>query len=395
MPVKISLAERMSWISESSTMKVSAAADKLKAEGVDVIVFGAGEPDFPTPDNIKQAAAAAIANNFTRYTAASGTLELKKAVCERHRKDFGTDYAPAECCISVGGKHSIFNLMQILVDPGDEVIIPAPYWVTYADVVSYSQGKSVFVETREADGFEVTAAMIEKAMTPKTKLIIVNSPNNPTGAVLAQEEFARIVALAHREGVYVLTDECYSQLVYDGKPYSAAAFPEAKNTVIVSGSLSKNYAMTGWRIGFTLSPAPIAKAMGTLQSQSTSNPTSVAQKAAVEALNGPQDSIQVMLAEYKRRRDFVVARLNTIPGLTCAMPKGAFYAYPNISSAFGKAGIKNSLDFAEQLLEKVSVAAVPGAAFGTDDYLRISYATSMAELERGLDRIDEFMRGLA
>ncbi len=395
MPVTISLAERMSWISESSTMKVSAAADKLKAEGVDVIVFGAGEPDFPTPDNIKKAAEAAIENNFTRYTAASGTLELKKAVCERHRLDFGTGYAPGECCISVGGKHSIFNLMQILVNPGDEVVIPSPYWVTYADVVSYSQGKSVFVETREADGFEVTAAMIEKAITPKTKLIIVNSPNNPTGAVLAQEEFARIVDLAHRKGIYVLTDECYSQLVYDGKPYSAAAFPEAKNTVIVSGSLSKNYAMTGWRIGFTLSPAPIAKAMGTLQSQSTSNPTSVAQKAAVEALTGPQESIQVMLAEYKRRRDFVVARLNTIPGVTCAMPKGAFYAYPNISSAFGKAGIQNSLDFAEQLLEKVSVAAVPGAAFGTDEYLRISYATSMGELERGLDRIDQFMRGLA
>lgn len=395
MPVTISLAERMSWISESSTMKVSAAADKLKAEGVDVIVFGAGEPDFPTPDNIKNAAEAAIENNFTRYTAASGTLELKKAVCERHRLDFGTGYAPGECCISVGGKHSIFNLMQILVNPGDEVVIPSPYWVTYADVVSYSQGKSVFVETREADGFEVTAAMIEKAITPKTKLIIVNSPNNPTGAVLAQEEFARIVDLAHRKGIYVLTDECYSQLVYDGKPYSAAAFPEAKNTVIVSGSLSKNYAMTGWRIGFTLSPAPIAKAMGTLQSQSTSNPTSVAQKAAVEALTGPQESIQVMLAEYKRRRDFVVARLNTIPGVTCAMPKGAFYAYPNISSAFGKAGIQNSLDFAEQLLEKVSVAAVPGAAFGTDEYLRISYATSMGELERGLDRIDQFMRGLA
>lgn len=394
MPETISLAERMSWISESSTMKVSAAADKLKAEGVDVIVFGAGEPDFPTPDNIKKAGEAAIANNFTRYTAASGTLELKKAVCERHRLDFGSNYSPAECCISVGGKHSIFNLMQILINPGDEVIIPSPYWVTYADVVSYSQGKSVFVETREADGFEVTAAMIEKAITPRTKLVIVNSPNNPTGAVIPQEEFARIVDVARRKGIFVVTDECYSQLVYDGKPYSAAAFPDAKDTVIVSGSLSKNYAMTGWRVGFTLSPAPIAKAMGILQSQSTSNPTSVAQKAGVEALTGPQDSIQVMLAEYKRRRDFVVARLNQIPGITCAMPKGAFYAYPNISSAFGKAGIDNSLDFAEQLLEKASVAAVPGAAFGTDNYLRISYATSMSELERGLDRIDQFMRAL-
>lgn len=376
-------------------MKVSAAADKLKAEGVDVIVFGAGEPDFPTPENIKRAAVAAIEGNFTRYTAASGTVELKKAVCERHRLDFGTDYSPAECCISVGGKHSIFNLMQILVDPGDEVIIPVPYWVTYADVVSYSQGKSVFVETSEENGFELTAAMVEAAVTPKTKVIIVNSPNNPTGAVLDQEEFAKIVALAHRKGIYVLTDECYSQLVYDGKPYSAAAFAEAKNTVIVSGSLSKNYAMTGWRIGFTLSPAPIAKAMGTLQSQSTSNPTSVAQKAAVEALLGPQDSIPAMLAEYKRRRDFVVARLNAIPGITCAMPKGAFYAYPNISSAFGKAGIKDSMDFAEQLLEKASVAAVPGAAFGTDEYLRISYATSMGELERGLERIDQFVRSLS
>jgi aspartate aminotransferase len=384
----------MSWISESSTMKVSAAADKLKAEGVDVIVFGAGEPDFPTPDNIKNAAVAAIAGNFTRYTAASGTVELKKAVCERHRLDFGTSYSPAECCISVGGKHSIFNLMQILIDPGDEVIIPVPYWVTYADVVAYSQGKSVFVETREADGFELTATMVEAAITPKTKVIIVNSPNNPTGAVIAQEEFARIVALAHQKGVYVLTDECYSQLVYQGTPYSAAAFPDAKNTVIVSGSLSKNYAMTGWRIGFTLSPSPIAKAMGTLQSQSTSNPTSVAQKAAVEALLGPQDSIPLMLAEYKRRRDFVVGRLNQIPGITCAMPKGAFYAYPNISSAFGKAGIKDSMDFAEQLLEKASVAAVPGAAFGSDEYLRISYATSMGELERGLERIDQFVRGL-
>jgi aspartate aminotransferase len=384
----------MSWISESSTMKVSAAADKLKAEGVDVIVFGAGEPDFPTPVNIKNAAVAAIEGNFTRYTAASGTVELKKAVCERHRLDFGTSYSPAECCISVGGKHSIFNLMQILIDPGDEVIIPVPYWVTYADVVAYSQGKSVFVETREENGFELTAAMVEAAITPKTKVIIVNSPNNPTGAVIAQEEFARIVALAHQKGVYVLTDECYSQLVYEGTPYSAAAFPDAKNTVIVSGSLSKNYAMTGWRIGFTLSPAPIAKAMGTLQSQSTSNPTSVAQKAAVEALLGPQDSIPVMLAEYKRRRDFVVSRLNQIPGITCAMPKGAFYAYPNISSAFGKAGIKDSMDFAEQLLEKASVAAVPGAAFGSDEYLRISYATSMGELERGLERIDQFVRGL-
>lgn len=384
----------MSWISESPTMKVSAAADKLKAEGVDVIAFGAGEPDFPTPENIKRAAIAAIDGNFTKYTAASGTLELKKAVCERHRLDFGTNYAPSECCISVGGKHSIFNLMQILIDVGDEVIIPSPYWVTYADVVSYSQGKSVFVETSEADGFELNAAMIEKAITPRTKLIFVNSPNNPTGAVLSPEEFEKIVAIARKREIYVLTDECYSQLVYEGSPYSAAAFANAKDTVIVSGSLSKNYSMTGWRVGFTLSPAPIAKAMGTLQSQSTSNPTSIAQKAGVEALMGPQDSIPVMLAEYKRRRDYVVGRLSGMPGLTCAMPKGAFYAYPNISSTFGKAGIKDSLDFAEQLLTKGFVAVVPGAAFGTDNYVRISYAASMDDLQKGLDRIETFIAGL-
>jgi len=395
MPATITLAERMSWISESPTMRVSAAADRMKAEGHDVVAFGAGEPDFPTPDNIKKAAIAAIDNNFTRYTAASGTLELKKAVCERHRLDFGTDYSPAECCISVGGKHSIFNLMQILIEPGDEVIIPAPYWVTYADVVSYSQGKSIFVNTTEEDEFELRAELIEAAITPKTKLIFVNSPNNPTGAVMAPEEFEKIVALATAKGIYVLTDECYSQLVYEGSPYSAAAFANAKNTVIVSGSLSKNYAMTGWRMGFTLAPAAIAKAMGTLQSQSTSNPTSIVQKASVEALLGPQDSIGAMLAEYKKRRDYVVGRLRAMSGVTCAMPKGAFYAFPNISAFYGKGGIVGSLDFSEKLLEKSLVAAVPGAAFGAENYLRISYAASMEDLQKGLDRIEAFLADLS
>lgn len=394
MPANISLAERMSWISESPTMRVSATADRMKAEGHDVVAFGAGEPDFPTPENIKRAAIRAIETDFTKYTAASGTLELKKAVCERHRLDFGTDYSPAECCISVGGKHSIFNLMQILIDPGDEVIIPIPYWVTYADVVSYSQGKAIFVETHEDHDFELRAEMLEAALTPKTKVIFVNSPNNPTGAVMAREEFEKVVAIAHQRGIYVLTDECYSQLVYDGEPYSAAAFPNAKNTVIVSGSLSKNYSMTGWRMGFTLAPAPIAKAMSTLQSQSTSNPTSIAQKAAVEALLGPQESIGEMLQEYRKRRDYVIARLRAMPGITCAMPKGAFYAFPNVSSAYGKGGIHNSLDFSEKLLEKALVAAVPGGAFGAENYLRISYAASMADLEKGLDRIASFLAEL-
>lgn len=391
MPATAEIAERISTISVSSTMKVSADADRLRREGADVVDFGAGEPDFPTPSNIKQAAIDAITTNFTKYTNTGGTPELREAICERHRLDFGTNYTPSECMVTVGGKHAIFNLVQALVNPGDEVIIPVPYWVTYKDVVNYAGGRCVFVETDESTGFEVTAARIERHITPRTKLLIINSPSNPSGAVLSQEEFLKIFEVTSKRDVFLMTDECYCQFLYEGTPFSIAAAPRAKETVLVAGSLSKTYSMTGWRIGFALAPAPIIGAMMKLQSHSTSNPTSISQKAGIEAMRGPQDSVPVMLAEYRRRRDFVVDRLRQIPGVTIVTPKGAFYAYPNIGLAFQSGRVKNSLEFSTELLAKKQVAVVPGEAFGTNNHVRISYATSMSELERGLERIDQFI----
>jgi aspartate aminotransferase len=388
------IAERISTISVSSTMKVSADAERLRREGVDVVDFGAGEPDFPTPANIKQAAIRAIDANFTKYTNAGGTQELREAICERHRLDFGTHYSVPECMATVGGKHAIFNLIQALINPGDEVVIPVPYWVTYKDVVNYAGGVCVFVETDETTGFAVSAALIERQLTPRTKLIIINSPSNPSGSVLSEEEFRKIYDLASRREVYLLTDECYCQFLYEEKPFSIAAIPGAKETVVVAGSFSKTYAMTGWRVGFALAPAPIIGAMMKLQSHSTSNPTSIAQKAAVEAMRGPQDSVPVMLAEYRRRRDFVMDRLRAISGVTIVTPKGAFYAYPNISVAYGSGRVKNSMQFSTALLEGAHVAVVPGEAFGTQNHVRISYATSRGELERGLDRMEKFIDSL-
>ncbi len=388
------LSERISRISVSATMRVASQADRLRREGYDVVDFGAGEPDFPTPENVKRAAIRAIEDNFTKYTAAGGTPELRQAICRRHAADFGTAYTEPECVVSVGGKHAIFNLMQVLIEPGDEVIIPVPYWVTFKDVVNYAGGKCVFVNTDEQSGFTVTASMIEPHLTERTKLVIVNSPANPSGAVVGPEEFASIVELAARRGIYVLADECYCRFLYDGSPFSAASLPGGKETVIVAGSLSKTYAMTGWRVGFTLGPEPIVQAVIKLQSHSTSNPTSISQKAAIEALAGPQDSVDTMLAEYRRRRDFVVARLRQIPGVTCAEPKGAFYAYPNVGCALSEKGVQDTLQFAERLLQKERVAVVPGEAFGTERHVRISYATSMGDLERGLDRMHNFITKL-
>ena len=387
-------AERISRISVSSTMKVMADADKLRREGVDVVDFSAGEPDFPTPDNIKQAAIAAINANFTKYTPAGGTADTKQAVVERHKAEFGTDYKPSECIITVGGKHVLFNYTQALLNAGDEVIIPVPYWVTYKDIVNYAGGKCVFVDTDEKESFRLTADMVEKHITPKTRIVIINSPSNPSGAVLENSEFEKLYHITAKRGIYLLTDECYSHFLYDGKPFSIASMPNSKNTVIIAGTVSKTYAMTGWRIGYGLAPEPIIGAMMKLQSHSTSNPTSIAQKAAIEALRGPQDSVPGMLAEYRRRRDYVVPRLRSIAGFDCSMPAGAFYAYPNVRGALNKGGIKTPLEFADRLLKEASVAVVPGEAFGTDDHVRMSYATSMKELERGLDRIQAFVEKL-
>jgi len=387
----LELADRVATISVSSTMKVAADADKLRREGVDVVDFGAGEPDFPTPDNIKRAAVAALDANFTKYTPAGGTQELKQAICERHASDYGTKYGASECVVTVGGKHAIFNLMQVLVQPGDEVVIPVPYWVTYKDVVNYAGGKCVFVDTDEQRGFTFTASMIEPYLTAKTKILIINSPSNPSGAVLPREEFERIFQITSRRGIWLMTDECYCRFLYDDQPFSIAAQPGAKDTVLVAGSLSKTYAMTGWRIGFALAPAPVIGAINKLQSHSTSNPTSISQKAAVEALRGPQESVGVMLAEYRKRRDYVIDRLRAMPGVTVNVPKGAFYVYPNISAAFARGNIKSPMQFAEKLLADEHVAVVPGEAFGTGQHVRISYATAHKELERGLDRIQKFL----
>jgi aspartate aminotransferase len=382
------IAGRISAITVSSTMKVAAEAGRMRAAGIDVVDFGAGEPDFPTPANIKQAAIRALEQNFTRYTHAAGTAELRDAVCQRHARDYGTGYTAEECVITAGGKHAVFNLVQALVDPGDEVLIPVPYWVTYKDVVLYSGGKPVFVETSEADGFQLTAELVRRHITPRTRLLIVNSPSNPSGAVLDSAEFERIYELTASRGIYLMTDECYCRFLYGREPFSIASLPGARNTVLVAGSLSKTYAMTGWRIGFSLTPAHIARAMIKLQSHSTSNPNSIAQKAALEALLGPQDAVAEMLAEYRRRRDFVIAKLRAIPGVACPEPQGAFYAYPNIRAALGGG---TTVDFAERLLQEAHLAVVPGEAFGTGEHIRISYATSMEELDRGLDRLRDFM----
>jgi len=385
------IADRIALISVSSTMKVAAEAERLRAEGVDIVDFGAGEPDFPTPQNIKQAAVRALDENFTKYTNTGGTADLKQAVCDYHAKHFGTNYKPGECLITVGGKHIIFNAVQALINPGDEVVIPVPYWVTYKDVVNYAGGKCVFVPTDEANGFAVTAAMIAPHLTARTKMVILNSPSNPSGAVVDRAEFEKIYKLTSERGVYLMTDECYCFFLYDSEPFSIASLPGAKENVLVVGSLSKTYAMTGWRIGFGLMPAPIIGAMTKLQSHSTSNPTSIAQKAAAEALRGPQDSVKTMLAEYRRRRDFVIQRLRSIPGVTCADPRGAFYAYPNLGVLIGKPGIQNTVQLCERLLGEAKVAVVPGEAFGTEQHIRLSYATSIKELERGLDRIHQFV----
>jgi aspartate aminotransferase len=389
------IADRISSISVSSTMKVMADADKLRREGVDVVDFSAGEPDFPTPDNIKQAAIRAINENFSKYTPAGGTVELKQAAIDRHKAEFGTDYKVSECMITVGGKHVLFNYTQALVDPGDEVIIPVPYWVTYKDIVNYAGGKCVFVETDEKEGFRLTAAMIERSITPRTKIVIINSPSNPAGSIMEDAEFEKLYHITSKAGIFLLTDECYSHFLYDGKPYSVASIKGSKATVLVAGTVSKTYAMTGWRIGYGLAPEAVIGAMMKLQSHSTSNPTSIAQKAAVEAVRGSQDSVPQMLAEYRRRRDFVIPRLRQIPGVECSMPAGAFYAYPNLRGALDRGGIATPLEFADRLLKEANVAVVPGEAFGTDDHVRISYATSMKELERGLDRIHKFVESLS
>ncbi len=390
------LTDRINRIQISPTAAVIAEADKLKSRGVDVADFGPGEPDFPTPDHIKKAAIKAIEENKSKYTPTGGIMPLREAICAWHKRELGSSYEPKECVVSVGGKHSIFNVMSVLVQKGDEVIIPAPYWVSFPDIVKYAGGTPVFVETRPGDGFSVRASAIEKAITRKTRLLILNSPSNPTGGVVPPDEFERILAVCKKHNVWLMGDECYSHFTYDPhKPYSIASAPGSKESVIIIGSVSKTFAMTGWRIGYTLGPEALIQALIKLQSQSTSNATSIAQYAALEAMRGTMETVPVMLAEYARRRKRIVEGLRAIPGVTCEWPGGAFYAFPDISAHLANGAARPALaktctEISKMLLERVHVAVVPGEAFGAPGYLRLSYATSIERIEEGLRRLERF-----
>jgi len=387
-------ADRIGRIEVSATMAVAAEAAKLRAQGANLVDFGAGEPHFPTPRHIKDAAIAALEANFTRYTVVPGIPELRKAIVERHATDFGSDYGVDEAIFTAGGKLALFNTLQILVDHGDEVILPVPYWVSFKDIIQYAGGKVVYLETSEAESFRITADAIEKAITPRTKAIILNSPSNPAGSVVSAEDLERIVHLAHDRGIFLLLDECYVYLNYAGKPVSGGSFTWAKDHLVVLGSLSKTYAMTGWRAGFALASKPVVANLSKLQSQSTSNATSFVQKAAIAALAGSQECVSEFRAEFIDLRDYMLARLTAIPGITCTRPEGAFYVYPNISAYLGKGGIKTATELATRLLHEAHVVTVPGEAFGTGEHIRISYPVTKQNIDEGTRRMGEFLTKL-
>lgn len=384
LPAVKQFSDRVNRIEISATMAVVAEAAKLKAQGAEMVEFGAGEPHFPTPQHIKDAAIAAIQQNCTKYTAVAGIPELRAAIVQRHARDFGSNYKPEEAIASTGGKLALFNAIQVLVDHGDEVILPVPYWVSFKDIVEYAGGRCVYLETDEADGFRLTLEMIERKITSNTRAIILNSPNNPSGAVMTPDEFTAILRMAHRRGIYVICDECYVYLNFTGQNFSGGSVGDAREHIVIVGSLSKTYAMTGWRLGYALAPAPITAAFTKLQSQNTSSSAHMIQKAAVAALTGPQDCVGQMKAGYIELRDQVLAELATIPGLSCVRPEGAFYVYPNVSAYFGRQGINSAAEISKRLLHEAHVVTVPGEAFGTRDHIRLSYATSSAEIKKGL-----------
>ena len=387
-------ADRIGRIEVSATMAITAAALKLKSEGVNLADFGAGEPHFSTPRHIKDAAIEAIEKNFTRYTNVAGIPEVRKAVVDRHACDFGSNYTPDECVFTTGGKLALFNAIQVLVDHGDEVILPVPYWVSFKDIIQYAGGKVVLVKSKEEESFRITAKMIEAAITPKTKAIILNTPSNPSGAVVAPEDLEAIVRLAHKHGIYVLLDECYVYLTFTGEVVSGGSFTDCKEHIVVLGSLSKTYAMTGWRAGFALGPKPIIAAMSKLQSQSTSNTASMVQRASIAALTGSQECVTEMRADYIKLRDQVLDGFKSIPGLTCTVPQGAFYVYPNVKNFIGKGGIKSASDLAAKLLSEAHVVVVPGEAFGTNEHIRLSYAVSHDVVNEGVKRMREYFATL-
>jgi len=395
------LSERTKRIKPSPTLAMDAKVKALKAKGLDIVNFGVGEPDFDTPDNIKEVAIKAIREGFTKYTPVGGIDPLKDAIIEKFKKDNNLHYTREEILVSCGAKHSLYNVAQALFSPADEVLIPSPYWVSYPDQVLLNDAVPVFIKTYESDSFMVMPDVLESYITKKTKALILNSPSNPTGSAYDQKTLEKIAEIILRHSIYIISDEIYEKLTYDGFRHISVASlgREIKEKTIVVNGLSKSYAMTGWRIGYAAGHKEVIKAMTNIQSQSTSNPTSIAQKAAIEALTGPQDFVGTMLAEFDRRRRFLISALNAIPGIRCSTPIGAFYAFPNISRLHGKSAgnrnISSSSDIAFYLLEEAKVALVHGEAFGDDNYIRLSYATSMEEIKKGVERIRDSVTRLS
>ncbi len=387
-------ADRIGRIEVSATMAVAAEAAKLRAQGANLVDFGAGEPHFATPRHIKDAAIAAIDANFTRYTVVAGIPDLRRAIVERHACDFGSDYSVDEAIFTTGGKQALFNAIQILVDHGDEVILPVPYWVSFKDIIQYAGGTVLYLETSEGENFRIRPEAIEAAITPRTKAIILNSPSNPAGSVVSAADLERIVSLAHKRNIFLLLDECYVYLNYAGKPVSGGSFPWAKEHVVILGSLSKTYAMTGWRAGYALASKAVVANLSKLQSQSTSNASSVVQKAAIAALSGPQQCVSEFRAEFLSLRDHMLARLNEIPGVTCTKPEGAFYVYPNIGAYLGKGGVRTATELATRLLHEAHVVTVPGEAFGTGEHIRLSYPVTKENIDEGTRRMKDFLLAL-
>jgi aspartate aminotransferase len=393
------LADRMKTLAPSPTLAMQARAKAMRAQGLDVISFGAGEPDFDTPKRIKDAAIRALEKGQTKYTEVGGIPELRAAVCTKFKRDNGLDYAPDEVTVSCGAKHTLFNIMMALVNPGDEVLIPSPYWVSYPEQVRLLGGVPVPVITPESTGFDLDAAALRQAVTPRTRLIVLDSPGNPTGAVFSSETLREVARLAVERDLWVISDECYEALTYEGRHVSIASFfPEIKARTITVNTCSKAYAMTGWRIGYAGGPRAIIRAMTDVQSQVTSNPASVSQWAAVEALGGPQDEVGVMVGEFARRRRVIIEGLNAIPGVRSMMPKGAFYAFPNVCGLFGKRSkggvLRGSADVCAFLLDEARIATVAGVDFGSDAHIRLSYATGLDTIKEGLRRMDAAVRAL-
>lgn len=389
--IEYRISKRAASLAPSLTLAIDSKAKQMKAEGQDVVGFGAGEPDFDTPQHIKDAAAKALAEGFTKYTPSAGIPELRQAIADKFKRENGLSYKPSQIIVSCGGKHSCYNIMMATCQEGDEVIIPAPYWLSYPEMVKLAGATPVILQTSDRTEFKVTPDQLRQAITPRTRLFILNSPSNPTGTVYSPAEIKALGDVCIEKGVLIMSDEIYEHLLYDGAVHKSVASvspAHLEHTIVVHG-FAKAWSMTGWRLGFLAAPEPIAKAIDAIQSHSTSNPTSFAQKGAVAALTGPQDHLKGWLAEYARRRTYAWKKLNSIPRISCVNSRGAFYLFPNISQT----GLK-STEFCAKLLEQEKVAAVPGIAFGADDYIRISYATSMANIEKGLDRLDRFVKAL-